>query len=200
VTIRAVAPPARAVSARRSRTSRSADQCTWKNSFGLTAATSAAGLLANSLSPIAVPASRVPSATATSPSGWTAWAPTGDAITGRLISVPRTVVRRSRLDGRSASRGGANLISPNAATLSARVAPASAPASSAMNTGRGSRRRAQRRASATDSNQSRVDAMSNSYHPSPTAGDNRQWPASAAATWSAHASNVASIASTVPPA
>jgi hypothetical protein len=38
------------------------------------------------------------------------------------------------------------------------VTPASAPASIARNTGRGSRRRARRRASATDSNQSRVDA------------------------------------------
>jgi hypothetical protein len=71
VTMRAAAPPLRASSARSSSVSRSADQCTWKNSLGLTRATSAAGLLANSLSPIAVPASLVPMATATSPSGCT---------------------------------------------------------------------------------------------------------------------------------
>ena len=158
MTISAFAPAWRATSARSSSVSRSADQWTWKNRSGLTAATSAAGLLANSLSPIAVPASRVPIATATSPSGCTACAPTGEAITGRPMSTPSTDVRRSRAAGRSASRGGAKRISPNAATLSARVTPASAPASSAMNTGRGSRRRARRRASATDSNQSRVEA------------------------------------------
>jgi hypothetical protein len=134
--------------------SRSADQCTWKNSFGLTAVTAAAGLLANSLSPIAVPASRVPIAIATSPSGCTACAPTGEASTGRSMSTPSTDVRRSRVAGKSASRGGANRSWPNAAVLSARVTPASAPASIAMNTGRGSRRRACRRACATDSNQS----------------------------------------------
>src|ERR1700722_20359204 len=158
VTISALAPAARAISARSSSVSRSADQCTWKNRLGLTAATSAAGLLANSLSPIAVPASRVPIATATSPSGCTACAPTGEALTGRLTSAPSTAVRSSRGPGSSASLGGANRSSPKAATLSARVSPASAPASSAMNTGRGSRRRARRRASATDSNQSRVEA------------------------------------------
>jgi hypothetical protein len=159
VTISARAPAARATSARSSSVSRSADQCTWKKSFGLAAVTSAAGLLANSLSPSAVPAARVPIATATSPSGCTAWAPTGAAMTGRSMSTPSTEVRRSRRAGSPASRGGANRIAPKAATLSARVTPASAPASIAVNTGRGSRRRARRRASATDSNQSPVDAI-----------------------------------------
>jgi hypothetical protein len=65
----ATAPFFLAFSARSSSLSRPADQCTWKNSFGLNRATSATGLLANSLRPIAVPASLVPSATAASPPG-----------------------------------------------------------------------------------------------------------------------------------
>jgi len=147
------APAARARSARASSVSRSADQWTWKNVSGLTRVTSWTARLANSDRPIAVPASRVPIATATSPSGCTACTPTGDAMTGRLTGTPRTVVRRSRSAGRSASRGGANLISPNARSLSARVTPASLPASIASQTGFGSRRCARRRASATVSNQ-----------------------------------------------
>ena len=79
-------------------------------------------------------------------------------------------MRRSRAAGRSARRGGAKRSWPNAATLSARVTPASAPASSAMNTGRGSLRRARRLASATDSNHARVDATGPSQSP---------WPATA---------------------
>src|SRR5450756_86391 len=208
VTISALAPASRATSARSSSRSLSADQCTWKNSFPLAAATSAAGLLANSLSPMAVPAAAVPIATATSPSGCTACAPTGEAMTGRPISTPSTEVRRSPAAGPAgavtgavsvvvagaslggASRGGANRISPNAVTLSALVTPASEPASIAEKTGPGSRRRARRRASATDSNRSPVDG---------TWLAQLQWPDSAGTTCSANASNAASIEVTPPP-
>ena len=40
-------------------------------------------MLANELSPMAVPRAAVARATATSPSGWTAWTPVGDTITGK---------------------------------------------------------------------------------------------------------------------
>ena len=88
-------------------------------------------MLPNELRPIAVPASAVPRATPTSPSGCTAWTPVGDAITGSVISCPSTDVARSLVAGRFATRGGANRSSLNAATLSLRVTPFSVPATSA---------------------------------------------------------------------
>ena len=44
-------------------------------------------------------------ATATSPSGWTAWTPVGDTMTGKEISWPITLVVRSRLAGCPATWG-----------------------------------------------------------------------------------------------
>src|SRR6516165_7903625 len=116
-------------------------------------------MLPNELRPIAVPASAVPLATPTSPSGCTACTPVGDAITGSAISCPSTDVARSRAEGQAAQGGGANRSSLNAATLSCAVTPFSAPATSAMYTGLGSRRLALLRASSTVSNHSRVLAI-----------------------------------------
>ncbi len=64
-------------------------------------------MLPNELRPIAVPASAVPRATPTSPSGCTACTPVGDAITGSAISCPSTDVARSRVGRqvRDARRG-----------------------------------------------------------------------------------------------
>ena len=89
-------------------------------------------MLPNELRPIAVPASAVPRATPTSPSGCTACMPVGDTITGRAISCPRTEVARSRPAGRSAMCGGVNLSSLKAAILSWSVTPFSVPAISAI--------------------------------------------------------------------
>ena len=139
--------------------SRSPIQNSWKNVFGLAATTSSTATLANELSPIAVPASAAPRATATSPSGCTACTPVGDAITGSEMSCPSTEVAVARVAGRSAMRGGASPSSLKAATLSRRVVPFSLPASRARKTERGSRRRARRRASATVSNHSLVLAI-----------------------------------------
>ncbi len=57
-------------------------QYIWKKVRELAATTSSIGLLANELSPIAVPRAAAARATATSPSGWTAWTPVGEMITG----------------------------------------------------------------------------------------------------------------------
>ena len=116
-------------------------------------------MLAKELRPIAVPASAVPRATATSPSGCTACTPVGDAITGSEISCPSTEVACCRAGGRSAMCGGANRSSLNAATLSRSVRPFSVPATSDRYTDRGRCRRARRRASSTVSNHSRVLAI-----------------------------------------
>ena len=89
-------------------------------------------MLPNELRPIAVPASAVPRATPTSPSGCTACTPVGDAITGRAISCPSTEVPSSRVVGRSAMCGGVNRSSLNAVRLSWSVTPFSVPAISAM--------------------------------------------------------------------
>jgi hypothetical protein len=106
-----------------------------------------------------VPASADPRATPTSPSGCTACTPVGDAITGSEISCPSTVVASCLLAGRSATCGGENRSSLNAATLSRSVMPCSVPATSDRYTDRGRCRRARLRASATVSNHSRVLAI-----------------------------------------
>ena len=98
----------------------------------MTAATSSTGMLPNELRPMAVPASAVPRATPTSPSGCTACTPVGDAITGSAISCPSTDVASSLAAGRSATCGGVNRSSLNAARLSCSVTPFSVPATSAM--------------------------------------------------------------------
>ena len=116
-------------------------------------------MLPNELRPIAVPASAVPRATPTSPSGCTACTPVGDAITGSAISCPSTDVASSRVAGRFAMCGGVNRSSLNAARLSWTVTPFSVPATSAMYTGFGRRRLALLRASSTVSNHSRVLAI-----------------------------------------
>src|SRR5215468_11111831 len=159
VTISAMAPASLARCTRARLLSRPPIQNSWKNVFGLAATTSSTATLANELSPIAVPASAAPRATATSPSGCTACTPVGDATTGSEISCPSTEVAVLRVAGRSAMRGGASPSSLKAATLSCRVIPFSLPASRARKTERGSRRRARRRASATVSNHSLVLAI-----------------------------------------
>ena len=156
VMISALAPASRARRTRARLRSRSPIQNSWKNVFGLAASTSSTATLANELSPIAVPASAAPRATAISPSGCTACTPVGDAITGSEMSCPSTDVAVLRAAGRSAMRGGASPSSLKAATLSRRVVPFSLPASRARKTERGSRRRARGRASATVSNHSLV--------------------------------------------
>jgi SAM-dependent methyltransferase len=108
---------------------------------------------------MAVPASAAPRATPTSPSGCTACTPVGEAMTGSAISCPSTDVASCRVAGRSATCGGVNRSSLNAATLSRSVMPCSAPATSDRYTDLGRRRRARRRASATVSNHSRVLAI-----------------------------------------
>ena len=65
-------------------------------------------MLAKELRPTAVPASAVPRATPTSPSGWTACTPVGDAITGSEISCPSTDVACCLVAGKSAICGGVN--------------------------------------------------------------------------------------------
>ncbi len=90
------APAWRACSTRSAMSSRVPTQYSWKNALGLAAATSSNGMLANELSPIAVPAAAAARATATSPPGSTAWAPAGETMTGKEISCPMTVVLISR--------------------------------------------------------------------------------------------------------
>ena len=130
VRISPTAPPARANSIREATWSRPPIQYSWKNVRGLAATTSASGLLANELSPIAVPRAAAARATATSPSGCTACTPVGEISTGRATGCPMTVVAMSRCAGSPATCG-ANPSSSKAATLSARVRPFSVPASSA---------------------------------------------------------------------
>ena len=79
---------------------------------------------------VAVARAAAARATATSPSGWTAWTPVGLIITGREISWPMTVVAMCLALARPAVCG-AKPISSNAARLSAAVRPFSDPATSA---------------------------------------------------------------------
>ena len=102
-------------------------QYIWNIVFGLAAATSSIGLLANDDRPIAVPASAAARATATSPSGCTACTPVGEMITGRAMSMPITRVACSRFCGRFAMCG-RKPSSLNALTLSSSVTPRSEPA------------------------------------------------------------------------
>ena len=88
------------------------------------------GLLANELSPMAMPRAAAARATATSPSGCTAWTPVGEMSTGMDSSWPITVVARSRLADRPATWG-ANPNSEKAAMLSSTVRPFSEPATRA---------------------------------------------------------------------
>ena len=53
-------------------------------------------LLANELNPMITPRLAAARATATSPSGWTAWTPVGEMRTGNEVSTPITVIDRSR--------------------------------------------------------------------------------------------------------
>jgi hypothetical protein len=62
----------------------------------LAATTSSTGFEANDDSPMAVPRAAAARATATSPSGWTAWTPVGEITTGSEMSWPMTEVLRSR--------------------------------------------------------------------------------------------------------
>ena len=152
VTISPTAPAARARSIRATITSRSPIQYIWKKVCGLAATTSSTGLLANELSPIAVPRAAAARATATSPSGCTACTPVGEISTGSEIGWPITVVDSSRFADRPATCG-AKPSSPKAAMLSSTVRPRSEPATSAPYTDFGSRFFARRCASATVSNQ-----------------------------------------------
>ncbi len=145
------APAFRARSIRAAMSSRVPTQYIWKNSFGLAAMTSSIGLDANDDSPIAVPRAAAARATATSPSGCTACTPVGEISTGSEMSWPITVVAISLVAGSPATCG-ANPSSPNAATLSLIVAPASAPAISAPYTDFGRCLLARRCATATVSN------------------------------------------------
>src|SRR4051794_36120668 len=86
VTMRPLAPAFFARSARAARVSRSPTQYIWKNVLSLASTTSSIARLANDDSPIAVPAFFAARATATSPSGLTAWTPVGETITGIEIS------------------------------------------------------------------------------------------------------------------
>jgi hypothetical protein len=158
VTMRACAPAFFARSARCRMRSRVPTQYIWKKTCWLAAATSSIGLLANELNPIAVPAAAAARATATSPSGLTAWTPVGEMITGKEMSCPSTLVDWSRCWGRSAICG-RNPNSLNAFILSSRVSPCSEPATSAMYTDFGSRFFARRCASATVSNHSLLLAI-----------------------------------------
>ncbi len=130
VAMRPTAPAARARSMRASIWSREPIQYTWKNVWGHAATTSSIGLLAKELRPIAVPRAAAARATATSPSGWTAWTPVGEMSTGNEISWPMILVTRSRLPANPATCG-ANPSSENACTLSSTVRPCSEPAMSA---------------------------------------------------------------------
>jgi hypothetical protein len=96
----------------------------------LAATTSSIGFEANELRPIAVARAAAARATATSPSGCTDCTPVGEIITGSEICCPITVVVMSRR-GCAPPTWGRNPSSPNAATLSASVTPASEPAISA---------------------------------------------------------------------
>ena len=78
-----------------------------EGAWGWPPTTSSTGLLANELSPIAVPRAAAARATATSPSGWTAWTPVGEISTGsesRLAHHGRRQVALSPAGRRRAAR------------------------------------------------------------------------------------------------
>ena len=131
VAIRPTAPALAARSIRCCIASRLPVQYIWKNVWPLAAITSSTGLLANELSPIAVPRAAAARATATSPSGCTAWTPVGLMITGIEIGWPITSVAWSR-SWRMPATWGAKPSSANANVLSSYVVPRSEPASSAL--------------------------------------------------------------------
>jgi hypothetical protein len=81
--MRPAAPASRARSRRAAICARVPLQYVWKNVTAPVAVTASTDLLAKLLSPIAVPRLAAARATATSPSGCTAWTPTGEMITGR---------------------------------------------------------------------------------------------------------------------
>jgi len=128
--MRPTAPAARARSTRAAMASRLPSQYSWKKSLGFAAMTSSIGLLANDDNPITVPRAAAARATATSPSGCTAWTPVGEITTGSESCCPITVVDRSRLSDAPMTCG-AKPSSPNASTLSEAVSPFSLAAMSA---------------------------------------------------------------------
>jgi hypothetical protein len=83
----------------------------------LAATTSSTGFEANELKPMTVPRLAAARATATSPSGWTAWTPVGEMTTGIEIDCPITDVAMSRSACRPATCG-AHPICANAPMLS----------------------------------------------------------------------------------
>ena len=89
------------------------------------------GLLANELSPIAIPRAALAFATATSPWGCTACTPVGEIKTGIEIGWPITLVAISRVGGWPTVIGD-NFNSANAAELSFIDRPRSDPAISAL--------------------------------------------------------------------
>ena len=96
VAIRPCEPAAWARCIRCTMVSRSPVQYIWKKVCGLAATTSSTDLEAKLDSPITVPRAAAARATATSPSGWTAWTPVGLMITGSEIGWPITVVASDR--------------------------------------------------------------------------------------------------------
>jgi hypothetical protein len=151
---------------RASISSRVPTQYIWKKVCGFAATTSSIGLLAREDRPIATPRAAAARATATSPSGWTAWTPVGLIRTGMDIGWPMTVTPMFRSPARPAVCG-AKPSSANAATLSSTVSPRSEPATSAPYTPLGRRFFARRCASATVSNHgfAIVDLLVGPGHP-----------------------------------
>ena len=115
--MRPTTPASRARAIRRSIDSREPIQYIWKKVTGFAAMTSSTDRLANELSPMAVPRAAAARATATSPSGCTAWTPVGEISTGIETSWPITVVARSRAAELPATWGD-RPSSPNALRLS----------------------------------------------------------------------------------
>ena len=88
-------------------------------------------LLAKLDRPITVPRAAAARATATSPSGCTAWTPVGEMTTGSETGWPITVVCMVR-SGFCPTTWGANPSSAKAAVLSSTVMPRSEPATRAL--------------------------------------------------------------------
>ncbi len=122
VTIMPTAPAARARSTRSANAFRPPSQYTWKNNLEFAAMIFSIGLLANEDNPIAVPHVAAARATATSPSGCTAWIPVGEINTGMEMSCPITVVDNSRFSS-APTTCGAKPSSAKASTLSETVIP-----------------------------------------------------------------------------
>ncbi len=110
--------------------SRSPDQYIWKRTWSLAAQTSSSERLAKELSPTATPRMAPARATATSPSGCTAWTPVGERITGIDMAWPMTVVAIERSLARPATWGASPSWS-KASRLSLEESPFSDPATSA---------------------------------------------------------------------